>query len=93
MSAATAYSEYERLASQLDKLDGKDAWRSAPSSIFNLQAVTSTATQLREAREAGDIEGLSRLLCAVMHRNHLNVDAAALHRECRVGTKVAIQDM
>ena len=93
MYASPTYDEYKRLALELDSLDGKEVWRRAPSTVYNEGGVEATAQQLREAREAGDPEGLARLLRAVMQRNHLNVDAAELHTECRVGTKVSIEEL
>ena len=41
--------------------------------------------------QAGDAEELVRLVRSLMQRNHLNVDAGELHRECRVGSKLAIE--
>ena len=93
MHRASTYDEYRRLALELDSLDGKDEWRLAPSTVYNQGGVDATAQQLREAREAGDPEGLARLLRAVMQRNHLNMDAAELHSECRVGTKASIEEL
>ncbi|KAL1515922.1 hypothetical protein AB1Y20_002536 [Prymnesium parvum] len=92
MARASTYEEYTRLALELDALDGKDAWREAPCSVFQHDAVVSAAAALQQARQAADVEELARLLRSSMQRNHLNIDAPSLHRSCRVGTKTAIRN-
>lgn len=94
LRGAASWETYAAIASELDQLDGKEAWRASDeSSVYDHATVVSTARQLREARKGGDPEGLARILRAVMQRNHLNVDAGSLHCECRVGTKTAIREL
>ena len=54
--------------------------------------IVSSTASLRAAREGGDALSLVRLLRSMMTRNHLHVDEAELHCECRVGTKRVVSE-
>ena len=92
LQRATTWAAYREAAAELDTVDDKEAWRSAPSG-YPSSGVALAARQLREAREAGDAEDLVALLRTMMQRNHLQIDRTELHTECRVGTKHAIEEL
>ena len=92
LQLAKSWESYKAAAGELDTLDGRDAWRSAPGGYPD-GAVATAARQLREARVAEDADGLIQLLRTMMQRNHLHTDRPELHTESRVGTKNAIEEL
>ena len=92
LNSASTWAAWSAAAAELDALDGKADWRAAPESgSYDGASVVALTAELAAARKAGDAEELVRLVRSLMQRNHLNVDAGELHRECRVGSKLAIE--
>lgn len=91
LRTATSWEQYEADARELDDLDGKASWRTKPDG-YQAAGVRAATRQMRAVREAGDARELVRLLRTMMQRKHFGADHESLFCECRVGTKIEIEE-
>jgi len=89
LQAAGPWVEWAAAARELDSLDGKDAWRAEPPP--NCDRIGAATTQLKSARESNDLQALMRLLSSMLVRDYEQTNSLALHTECRVGSKEAVE--
>jgi hypothetical protein len=88
----STYREWSALASEIDHLDGTDAWRDSLEGFPSAEKLAVTITTLRELRKRGDLKSLLFELPAYIKRNHLGIDDASLFASCYTGTKRIIEE-
>ncbi|KAF9098738.1 hypothetical protein BGX29_007460 [Mortierella sp. GBA35] len=93
LSAATNYEQWSEAAIILDRLQGKDKWKNDPRSPhYDYEMLQERLSQLKKARESGDLGLMIYLLRTSLSRNLGNVGRPQLYAETIIGTKRLIED-
>lgn len=88
-----SYREFARLGEELDRLEGREAWKTEDSSPhYNADSIRGRLSRYFDMRAAGDVEGTMFALRGEMHRKHFGVSNSALFEVCTSGTKRILED-
>jgi predicted acylesterase/phospholipase RssA len=90
---ATNYADWYAAATELDSLEGRDAWRlQKESEHYDYRLLDSRVRILRRLRRQKDYDRLMFRLREELHGNLGNMANPVLYREARGGTKKLIND-
>lgn len=90
---AADYSTWRDIATELDRLEGNDAWKQDDTSDdFDHLLIKERLAQMRELRRSADVRPLVYMLHEGLHGNLGNITNPALYSVARVGTKKLIED-
>ncbi len=93
MANAANFDQWQEAASHLDVLENKIGWKeNIASDIYNYELLADRLKLLRNYKQTGKIEDLSRALREGLHHDLGNMGDIRLYRHCHVGTKNLIQD-
>jgi predicted acylesterase/phospholipase RssA len=91
MHDATSYDEWYATALELDRLEGRDQWRSVKESErYDFRLIASRVSVLRELRKRKDYDRLMFRLREELHGNLGNMANPELYQQARGGTKKLI---
>ena len=93
MRDATSYAEWKDAAIELDRLSGKQRWKSADhSSLYDFGSIRIRLDKLRAMRTKKDYRGLLFLLNEGIHGNMGGMGKSVLYHKAHFGTKALICD-
>ncbi|MDX1451072.1 MAG: DUF3336 domain-containing protein [Oleiphilaceae bacterium] len=93
MANASTYEQWKEAAQHLDVLENKVGWKdNFASDIYNYELLSDRLKLLRNYKQAGKIEDLSRALREGLHHDLGNMGDIRLYRHCYYGTKKLIED-
>ena len=96
LNQALTSEEYERIANQLDAIDGGREWRKDPvTDDCDWKLIEATIRELRSARQLPlpDLQTILFVLAPVLTRGFAGADKASLFNVARGGTKVSIDEL
>lgn len=92
LGQATSYAEWLAAATELDQLEGKDAWKlEEESTEYDVALVRSRLEQMDEIRTERDPGRLLLHLRTALTRNLGGMGDMRLYKHCKVGTKRLIE--
>ncbi|HET7797616.1 MAG TPA: DUF3336 domain-containing protein [Nevskia sp.] len=93
LEQAMTYAEWREIATELDRLEGADAWKQDEmSDDYDYLLIKERLNTLRELRKSGEVRQLVFQLAEGLHGNLGNVADPVLYSYARVGTKKLVQD-
>lgn len=94
LNSATGWVQWFELASELDRIDGNEAWRADDESpYYDAALVRRHISELRRLRADGDAVGLETTLTESLYRNLPDISAAPLYGQTHTGeTKRIVVD-
>ncbi|KAJ0401582.1 hypothetical protein P43SY_008657 [Pythium insidiosum] len=97
MKQASSYSDWKRMARQLDVFEHKTYWKTTISrdehELCDFDQVKHITAELKRAIDCKDVKTLAYLVASVVTRNKHGVDNAELHLDCSTGTKQEIEEL
>lgn len=92
IAQATSYPRFHQACLEHDKLSGAEEWKQdARSKLYDFNLIHHRLTQLRAAREQGDVRQLVFHLQESLHGNLGNIAEDKLYKESKCGTKHLIE--
>ena len=92
LDQASDYRAWHEIASELDRLEGNQAWKQDDTSEdFDHLLIKERLAQMRSLRQRGDVRQLVFSLHEGLHGNLGNISNPALYGVSRVGTKHIIE--
>ncbi|KAJ1560667.1 hypothetical protein HK405_006316 [Cladochytrium tenue] len=93
MTVATNYEQWAAAGQALDRLQGKNKWKSEVASPdYDYRLVQDRLAQLRIARESGDLASMIFILRTSLNRNLGDMGNPRLYSHTHVGTKRLIEN-
>eukprot|EP00128_Syssomonas_multiformis_P015662 Colp12_sorted_trinity150504_noHs@6451 len=92
MKKSQTYDEWRALALELDRLEGRQAWKSEfKSDLYDSELIETKLETLRQARNENDIPNMMYQLRAGLKRNIGGLGHPGLYEQTHVGTKKLIE--
>ncbi len=93
LAQASDYSEWIRLATEIDRLSGALAWREDPASdLFHSALLQEHLAALQQARTSADAHALMSLLIESLYRHLAEIANSRLYQVALSGTKHIISE-
>ena len=95
MNQANTLEEYEICTTELDVLQGHEAWKEATESIeaeYNPEQIRASTERLRTATTSSDVDAMLHLIRTQMSRDLGNMGLLRLYKHSWFGTKKLIGD-
>lgn len=93
MRNASDYATWYQAAAELDRLEGREAWKNEDASdLFDWRLIRSRLRQIRQYRAEGTARKLIHHLRQGLHWNLGNIGNAQLYTHSFVGTKYLVRD-
>ncbi|MDP3294675.1 MAG: DUF3336 domain-containing protein [Nevskia sp.] len=93
LDQAVTYAEWQEIATELDRLEGGDAWKQDEmSDDYDYLLIKERLNTLRELRKSGEVRQLVFQLAEGLHGNLGNVADPVLYSYARVGTKRLVEE-
>lgn len=93
LDQAATYAEWREIATDLDRLEGSDAWKQDEmSDDYDYLLIKERLNTLRELRKSGEVRQLVFQLAEGLHGNLGNVADPVLYAYARVGTKRLVEE-
>lgn len=93
LAQADSYATWREIATELDRLEGADAWKADDTSDdYDYLLLSERLQRMRVLRRSGDARQLAFELYEGLHGNLGNLSNPALYGVARVGTKQLIED-
>jgi hypothetical protein len=91
---ARSFTEWCKAARELDKAEGRDAWKRDPAwAYYDPELLMSHLQSLRASRAAGEMKAMMRNLKTIFSLyNFGGMDNYQLYNQTNFGTKVLVQD-
>lgn len=90
---ARTYAEWRQIATELDQIEGADAWKQDEASDdYDHLLIRERLNEMRRLRGNGEVRHLVHALHEGLHGNLGNVTTPGLYRFARVGTKRLIEE-
>eukprot|EP01135_Chromosphaera_perkinsii_P008205 Nk52_evm27s1178 gene=Nk52_evmTU27s1178 len=92
MNNAKDYGDWHAAASEYDRVEGNDDWKSlGDSTEYDNELIETRLRHLQKARELGDCDAMVFLLRSGLVRSLGGIGNPALYTKCFVGTKTLIE--
>ena len=93
LDQAATYAEWQEIATELDRLEGGEAWKQDEmSDDYDYLLIKERLNTLRELRKSGEVRQLVFQLAEGLHGNLGNVADPVLYSYARVGTKRLVEE-
>lgn len=93
LDQAASYAEWREIATELDRLEGGDAWKQDEmSDDYDYLLIKERLSTLRQLRKSGEVRQLVFQLAEGLHGNLGNVADPVLYSYARIGTKKLVEE-